>query len=114
MATSAITGRPTLTVGQAVALTLLRDGYTQRTIQTRTGIAPDDLYRLATLHSVTAPHGTVEGHTCHEAAAEEPCGHCELARARADSRARARQRKTIPATARARLLAATRRRAVHR
>ncbi|TLQ38740.1 hypothetical protein [Streptomyces marianii] len=117
METPAITGQPpALTVGQAVALTLLRDGYTQRTIQARTDVTPDDLYRLAALHDITAPHGTTEGHDCHEARGEDPCGPCEIARARADSRARARQRKTIPAAMlRGRLAAGTtRRRAVSR
>ncbi|MFF8103275.1 hypothetical protein ACF07S_26650 [Streptomyces sp. NPDC016640] len=40
MATFGPTGRPAHTVGQAVALTLLRDGYTQRAIHTRTDVAP--------------------------------------------------------------------------
>lgn len=117
MATPAITGQPpALTVGQAVALTLLRDGYTQRTMQARTNVTPDDLYRLAALHDITAPHGTTEGHDCHEARGEDPCEPCEMARARADSRARARQRKAIPAAVlRARIAAGTtRRRAVSR
>ncbi|MFI8194699.1 hypothetical protein ACIF8T_39380 [Streptomyces sp. NPDC085946] len=111
MATFAPTGRPALTAGQAVALTLLRDGYTQRAIHTRTDIAPDELYPLAVLHGISAPHGTSEGHACHEARGEEPC---ETAQARADARARARQRKTIPPALRARLLTGARRKAVTR
>ncbi|MEV5432764.1 hypothetical protein [Streptomyces sp. NPDC052701] len=114
MASFAITGRPALTAGQAVALTLLRDGYTQRTIQTRTGVAPGELYPLAAVHGITAPHGTSEGHACHEARGEDPCGPCETAQARAESRARARQRKTIPPALRARLLTGARRKAVTR
>lgn len=114
MATSALTGRPALTVGQAVALTLLRDGYTQRAIRTRTDVAPDELYRLAAVHRITAPHGTCEGHACHEARGEDPCGPCETAQARADSRARAQQRKKIPPALRSRLASGARRKAVVR
>ncbi|MGC2997136.1 hypothetical protein ACPF8X_01695 [Streptomyces sp. G35A] len=114
MATFAPTGRPALTVGQAVALTLLRDGYTQRAIRTRTDVAPDELYPLAALCGITAPHGTSEGHACHEARGEDSCGPCETAQARADARARARQRKTIPPALRARLLTGARRKAVTR
>lgn len=110
MASPAITGQPpALTAGQAVALTLLRDGYTERTIQARTDVAPSDLYRLAALHDITAPHGTIEGHGCHRAQGEDPCGPCETARGRANARALARQRKNVPAAVlRARLGTGTR------
>ncbi|MFH8804211.1 hypothetical protein ACH4F6_32240 [Streptomyces sp. NPDC017936] len=114
MATSPFTDRPTLTVGQAVTLTLLRDGYTQRAVQAGTGVAPGDLYRLAAVHGISAPHGTSEGHACHAARGEDPCGPCETARARADSRARAQQRKKTPPALRARLLTGARRTAVTR
>ncbi|MGK3110576.1 RNA polymerase sigma factor [Streptomyces sp. WAC05858] len=57
-----------LTVDQAVALVLLRDGFSERSITQRTGIPRDALYRLAAAYAITAPHGTVEGHRCHEAA----------------------------------------------
>ncbi|MET9497449.1 hypothetical protein [Streptomyces sp. NPDC006552] len=114
MATSAITGPSALTAGEAVALTLLRDGYTQRTIHTRTDIDLGALYRLAARHNVTAPHGTCEGHDCYEARGEDPCRPCELARARTTARALARQRRTIPAALRTRLTASARRRAVTR
>jgi 7-cyano-7-deazaguanine synthase in queuosine biosynthesis len=98
MAHPAITDRPpALTAGQAVALTLLRDGYTERTITTRTDVTPHDLYRLAALHGITAECGTVEGHACHQARGEDPCGRCERARGRADARALARQRKSTAA-----------------
>jgi RNA polymerase sigma-70 factor (ECF subfamily) len=59
---------PPLTAGQAVALVLLREGYRERSITQRTGVLREDLYRLAAAHHITAPHGTVEGHRCHEAA----------------------------------------------
>ncbi|MER6408883.1 hypothetical protein ABT269_36570 [Streptomyces viridosporus] len=114
MATSPPIDRPALTVGQAVALTLLRNGYTQRAIQARTDVAPDDLYRLAAAHHIAAPHGTCEGHACHEARGEDPCGPCETAQARADARARAQQRKKIPPALRARLASGARRKAVVR
>ncbi|MEW2078790.1 hypothetical protein AB0941_35220 [Streptomyces sp. NPDC013433] len=114
MATSPLTDRPALTVGQAVALTLLRDGYTQRAIQARTDVTPGDLYRLAAVHGIAAPHGTCEGHACHEAQGEDPCGPCETAQARADARARAQQRKKIPPALRARLASGARRKAVTR
>lgn len=58
----------TLTADQAVALVLLRDGFSERSITQRTGIPGDTLYRLAAAHAITAPHGTVEGHRCREAA----------------------------------------------
>ncbi|MEV6841072.1 hypothetical protein AB0N17_42465 [Streptomyces sp. NPDC051133] len=93
--------RPALTAAQAVALTLLRDGFTQRTITTRTGIEPSDLYRLAALHGITAPHGTVEGHNCHEARGEEPCTSCAHAHGRAHAREHAQRRRTLGALPRA-------------
>lgn len=93
--------RPALTVAQAVALTLLRDGYTQRTITARTGTEPTDLYRLAALHDITAPHGTVEGHNCHEARDEDPCTKCTHAHGRAHAREHAQRRRTIGALPRA-------------
>ncbi|TLS45732.1 hypothetical protein FE633_13270 [Streptomyces montanus] len=92
--------RPTLTAAQAVALTLLRDGYTQRTITARTGVEPDDLYRLAMLHDITAPHGTVEGHHCHEARQEDPCTKCTHAFGRVHARQHARHRRTLAAVPR--------------
>ncbi|MEU8480344.1 sigma-70 family RNA polymerase sigma factor [Streptomyces hygroscopicus] len=60
-----------LTTDQAVALVLLRDGFSERSITQRTGIPRDTLYRLAAAYAITAPHGTVEGHRCH-AAADKP------------------------------------------
>jgi hypothetical protein len=104
MATPANPDRPALTAAQAVALALLKHGYTQKTIQARTDIAPDTLYVLAAAWDITAPCGTVEGHACHTAREEDPCGPCATARGRADARDRARQRKTLPpAVRRARL-----------
>ncbi|MER5696046.1 hypothetical protein ACWDBO_30205 [Streptomyces mirabilis] len=98
MATSVIsTPRPTLTAAQAVALALLHSGYKQRTITARTGVEPDDLYRLAVVHDVSAPHGTVEGHDCHEARDEDPCIQCTHAHGRADSRQHAQHRRTLGA-----------------
>ncbi|MDX2576795.1 hypothetical protein PV332_15090 [Streptomyces scabiei] len=93
--------RQALTASQAVALTLLRDGYTQRTIAVRTGTDPNDLYRLAALHGITAPHGTVEGHNCHEARGEEPCTSCAHAHGRAHAREHAQRRRTLGALPRA-------------
>ncbi|MFI6881134.1 hypothetical protein ACIBL6_47590 [Streptomyces sp. NPDC050400] len=93
-----------LTAQEAVALTLLRDGYTQRTIYTRTGVTGEDLFPLAAVHGITAPHGTADGARCHEAADEEPCADCDTALVHADARARARQRRTLTPEARARLL----------
>ncbi|MEV5010025.1 hypothetical protein [Streptomyces sp. NPDC055692] len=96
-----------LTASQVVALTLLRDGYTQRTIAVRTGTDPHDLYRLAALHDITAlhgitaPHGTVEGHNCHEARGEEPCTSCAHAHGRAHAREHAQRRRTLGALPRA-------------
>jgi RNA polymerase sigma-70 factor (ECF subfamily) len=98
MATSVIPRpRPALTAAQAVALTMLRDGYTQRTITIRTGTEPTDLYRLAALHDISAPHGTVEGHNCHEARDDEPCTGCTHAHGRAHAREHAQRRRTIGA-----------------
>lgn len=97
MATPAITNTPlALTASEAVALTLLRDGYRERGIRTRTGLTPGDLYRLAAVHDITASHGTVEGHGCHEARGEDPCWECETAHGRAQARALAQQRRTAP------------------
>ncbi|MGX1025432.1 sigma-70 family RNA polymerase sigma factor [Streptomyces sp. SAI-097] len=85
----------TLTTAQAVALVLLRDGFTERSITQRTGVPGDPLYRLAAAHGITAPHGTVEGHRCHEVAGTEPCDGCSLADARDQARTRARRRRTV-------------------
>jgi RNA polymerase sigma-70 factor (ECF subfamily) len=116
MASPATPGqRPALTAAQAVALALLKHGHTQRTIQARTGVTPDALYRLAAAWDITAPCGTVEGHACHTARDEDPCVPCTTARGRADARERARQRKTLPAAVlRARLGTSRRRKAVTR
>ncbi|GAA2523457.1 sigma-70 family RNA polymerase sigma factor [Streptomyces longisporus] len=96
MATDAMPATlPPLTASQAVALVLLRDGLTERSITHRTSIGGDTLYRLAAAHGITAPHGTVEGHRCHEAASTDPCDGCSLADSREQARALARQRKTI-------------------
>ncbi|MFC7830790.1 RNA polymerase sigma factor [Streptomyces sp. NPDC057375] len=84
-----------LTTAQAVALVLLRDGFTERSITQRTGVPGDLLFRLAAAHGITAPHGTVEGHRCHEAANAEPCDGCSLADARDQARTRARHRRTV-------------------
>ncbi|MFD0068729.1 hypothetical protein ACFV99_39935 [Streptomyces sp. NPDC059944] len=89
--------RHALTAAQAVALSLLRDGYTQRTILARTDTQPGDLYRLAALHAITAPHGTAEGHQCHEARNEEPCTNCGRAYGRVRAREHARQRRSLSA-----------------
>lgn len=86
-----------LTAEQAVALVLLRDGYTRRTISARTGIIPGDLYNLAALHGISAPHGTVEGYHCHEARGEDPCTACTHADGRAQARQYAQRRRTIGA-----------------
>ncbi|MFE7077255.1 sigma-70 family RNA polymerase sigma factor [Streptomyces sp. NPDC057620] len=93
MATSAALAP--LTAGQAVALVLLRDGSSERSITQRTGIFGDTLYRLAAAHGIHARHGTVEGHRCHEAAGTEPCDKCTLADGRDQARARARHRKSV-------------------
>lgn len=90
-----------LTVAQAVALTMLRDGFRQRQITFRTGIEPTDLYRLAALHGITAPHGTVEGHDCHEARDEDPCTLCTRAHGREHAREYAQRRRTVAALPRA-------------
>ncbi|MGW1620540.1 sigma-70 family RNA polymerase sigma factor [Streptomyces sp. NPDC002172] len=84
-----------LTASQAVALVLLREGYRERSITQRTGVTADTLYPLAATHGITAPHGTVEGHRCHEAAGTEPCDGCSLADGRDQARARARHRKSL-------------------
>src|SRR4051812_25360811 len=98
MATSVIPHpRQALTLMQAVALGLLRDGFKQRTITARTGIQADELYRLAALHNITAPHGTVEGHDCHEAREEDPCTACTHAHGRAHARQHAQRRRTLSA-----------------
>jgi RNA polymerase sigma-70 factor (ECF subfamily) len=84
-----------LTAAQAVALVLLREGYRERSITQRTGIPGDTLYRLAAAHHITAPHGTVEGHRCHEVTGTEPCDGCSLADGRDQARALARHRKSL-------------------
>ncbi len=94
MATSANSSQPPpITASQAVALSLLRHGFTERSIQMRTDVAPANLYRLAVLHDITAPHGTIEGYGCHEARGEDACLGCETAHGRAQARDLARQRK---------------------
>ncbi|QIB49519.1 RNA polymerase sigma factor [Streptomyces aureoverticillatus] len=95
MATDAMPALTPLTAGQAVALVLLREGYRERSITQRTGVPADTLYRLAAAHGITAPHGTVEGHRCHEAAGTEPCDGCSLADGRDQARALARHRKSV-------------------
>jgi hypothetical protein len=111
MATPATPGpRPALTAAQAVALALLKCGYTQRTIQARTDVGPDTLYALAAAWDITAPCGSIEGHACHTARGEDPCGPCTAARGRADARELARQRKTVPAAVRRTRFTASRRR----
>ncbi|WP_460074096.1 sigma-70 family RNA polymerase sigma factor [Streptomyces sp. YKOK-I1] len=90
-----------LTADQAVALVLLRDGYCERSIIQRTGIDGDTLYELAAAHDISAPHGTVEGHRCHEAADTEPCDECSLADGRDQARALARHRKSVTSLPRA-------------
>ncbi|GHE34215.1 hypothetical protein [Streptomyces capitiformicae] len=101
MATSVIPNpHPALTLMQAVALGLLRDGFKQRTITARTGIQADTLYALAVLHDITAPCGTVEGHDCHEAREEEPCAPCTHAHGRAHARQHAQRRRTLGAVPR--------------
>ncbi|MGW4951516.1 hypothetical protein [Streptomyces parvulus] len=84
-----------LTAAQAVALVLLRDGFTERSITRRTGIPGDLLYWLAATQGVTGRHGTVEGHRCHGAADTDPCDECSLAEAREQARTRARHRRTV-------------------
>lgn len=86
---------PALTAAEAVALSLLRDGYAARTIHTRTGTGPEALYRLAAAWGVTAPCGTVEGHDCHTARGEDPCWGCDTAHGRTQARALAAQRRRI-------------------
>ncbi|MDG9709713.1 hypothetical protein [Streptomyces sp. DH10] len=83
---------PALTTAEALALDLLADGFSADDIRLRTEIAPDDLYRLAALHNVPAPHGTVEGFGCHRARRELPCEQCAPLEARFEAQARARQR----------------------
>lgn len=92
---------PPLTDDQAVALVLLRDGFSERSITQRTGIASDTLYRLAAAHGITAPHGSMEGHRCHEAAGTDPCDGCSLAAARNQARALARHRRSVGSLPRA-------------
>ncbi|MCX4581053.1 hypothetical protein OHB41_49775 [Streptomyces sp. NBC_01571] len=99
-----------LTAAQAVALVLLRDGRTERSISQRTGTSGDDLYRLAAAHGITAPHATVEGHRCHEAAGTEPCDGCSLAAARDQARALARHRRSVSSLPHASRRQTTRRR----
>ncbi|MGP3777071.1 hypothetical protein ACTWJ8_40185 (plasmid) [Streptomyces sp. SDT5-1] len=84
-----------LTASEAVALVLLRDGHSERAITQRTDVPAATLYPLAATHGITAPHGTVEGHRCHEAAATEPCSECSLACGRDQARALARHRKSV-------------------
>lgn len=72
-----------LTAQQAVALALLKHGFTEQTIQVRTDVTSDTLYPLAAAWNVTALCGTVEGHCCHTARAEDPCRPCAAARGRA-------------------------------
>ncbi|KMS74237.1 hypothetical protein ACM01_15080 [Streptomyces viridochromogenes] len=81
-----------LTTAQAVALHLLADGFTADDIRLRTEIVPEDLYRLAALHNVPGPHGTIEGFGCHRAVNEPPCEQCAPLEARFEAQARARQR----------------------
>ncbi|MFR0367622.1 hypothetical protein [Streptomyces sp. MCC20] len=76
----------------AVALHLLGAGFPADDIKLRTDIAPDDLYRLAALHNVPGPHGTVEGFGCHRARRESPCEQCAPLEGRFEAQARARQR----------------------
>ncbi|MFE9770015.1 sigma-70 family RNA polymerase sigma factor [Streptomyces sp. NPDC005808] len=96
MATPAIPTVPAaLTAGQAVALVLLRDGCSERSITQRTDVPGGTLYQLAAAHHISAPHGTVEGHRCHEAAGTEPCHECGLAAGRDQARALARHRKSL-------------------
>ncbi|MEU5298018.1 hypothetical protein [Streptomyces umbrinus] len=102
MATTAIlTMCAPLTAGQAVALVLLRDGFSERSITQRTGIPADTLYTLAAAHRISAPHGTVEGHRCHESVGTEPCDRCSLAEGRDQARQRARHRKSLNSLPRA-------------
>ncbi|MEU6071425.1 hypothetical protein ABZ864_45060 [Streptomyces sp. NPDC047082] len=77
-----------------MALALLRDGFKERSITQRTAVPGGTLYRLAIDHGITAPHGTVEGHRCHEAADTEPCDECSLADGRDQARKRARHRRS--------------------
>ena len=84
---------PRLTASAAVALTLLRDGYSERAIDRRTGITPEVLYPLAAAHHVTAPCSTVEGARCHLARSEDTCTSCQTALGRVNARALARQRR---------------------
>jgi RNA polymerase sigma-70 factor (ECF subfamily) len=84
---------PRLTASAAVALTLLRDGYSERAIHRRTGITPEVLYPLAAAHHVTAPCSTVEGARCHLARSEDTCTSCQSALGRVNARALARQRR---------------------
>lgn len=83
---------PDLTTAEALALDLMAAGSSADDIRMRTDIAPDDLYRLAALHHVPSPHGTVEGFGCHRARREPPCEKCEPLEARFEAQARARQR----------------------
>ncbi|MEU0896883.1 hypothetical protein [Streptomyces massasporeus] len=83
---------PALTIAQALALDLMADGFSAGDIRLRTEIAPIDLYRLAALHNVPAPHGTVEGFGCHWARHEASCAQCAPFEARFDAQERARQR----------------------
>ncbi|MGW0647348.1 hypothetical protein ACWD4T_00845 [Streptomyces umbrinus] len=99
MATSAMPAP--LMADQAVALVLLREGFRERSITQRTGIPADTLYQLAAAHHISAPHGTVESHRCHEASGTEPCDACSLADSRDQARKRARHRKSIGSLPRA-------------
>lgn len=87
--------RSPLTLPQAVALSLLRDGYTAHSIKRRTGTDTPLLYTLAVQHGIQAPHGTLEGGAIHDARGEERCEPCEKVAARQQAREYARHRTTL-------------------
>ncbi|MCQ8833783.1 hypothetical protein [Streptomyces malaysiensis] len=86
------TSPPAVTTAEALALDLMADGFSADDIRLRTEIAPDDLYRLAALHNVPSPHGTIEGFGCHRARREQPSEKCAPLEARCEAQFRARQR----------------------
>ena len=83
----------------ALALTLLRDGDLPDTeIRNRTGLDYPALYAAAAAAGISGPHGTPEGAQSHLASKTPFCHDCEPFAGRAQSRARAWERKAPAAT----------------
>jgi hypothetical protein len=62
-----------------VALTLLRDGFSEAAIVRRTGVATDALYEAAVALNIRPAHGTAERALVDQAAGEVPCTDCQKA-----------------------------------